>query len=266
MELRNVIDRARFRLGATSFVYPAGWVDNVERLAGRVRDIELLLFEAHGLPDDDEIAALARLASAGHSYTVHTPLSASLASLDPKRRARGVAEVVAAIERTRSLEPHGWIVHAYLGDAEGEPLPDDLERWRQRAARSLAAVADAAGHPRRICVETIDYDFDLIEPVVAELDLAVAWDIGHFYRDGVSWRSMLAHLDRVSVIQWHGTDPADRDHRSLRHVDRGRVRGLLEELVARDYRGVVTLEVFREDDFEESLAIVTRALESMEGS
>ncbi len=40
--------RLPFRLGATSFVYPAGWADNVERLIIEtpVRDVELLFFEA----------------------------------------------------------------------------------------------------------------------------------------------------------------------------------------------------------------------------
>jgi hypothetical protein len=40
----------KFTLGATSFVYPAGWLANVERLAARVDDVELLFFDPFG-PD-----------------------------------------------------------------------------------------------------------------------------------------------------------------------------------------------------------------------
>jgi len=65
-----------FRLGTTSFIYPATWSVNVERLAGRVDDVELLIFEAtrdRDLPDEAELAELAadqalRLAMTGSSY------------------------------------------------------------------------------------------------------------------------------------------------------------------------------------------------------
>lgn len=40
--------RAPFRIGATSFVYPDRWLGNVARLAGRVDDVEILLFEHAG--------------------------------------------------------------------------------------------------------------------------------------------------------------------------------------------------------------------------
>jgi hypothetical protein len=50
---------APFRIGTTSFVYPARWLANVERLAGRVDDVEILLFELAGdAPGPDELAAL----------------------------------------------------------------------------------------------------------------------------------------------------------------------------------------------------------------
>ncbi|MCX7010033.1 MAG: hypothetical protein NTY53_22795 [Kiritimatiellaeota bacterium] len=35
-----------FRVGVTSYVYPADILPNVERLAGRVDDVELVLFES----------------------------------------------------------------------------------------------------------------------------------------------------------------------------------------------------------------------------
>ena len=35
-----------FRLGTTSFIYPAGWAENVARLAPLVDEVELLFFES----------------------------------------------------------------------------------------------------------------------------------------------------------------------------------------------------------------------------
>ena len=204
-----------FRLGATSFVYPGDWRFNVERLAGRVGDIELLFFEAAGMPTPQEFAHLASLASAGHSYTVHTPLSASLASTD---------EVA----------------------------------WRARATRALAEIAARTGENQRLCVESLDYDYRLIAPVIEALDLGVAWDIGHDLRDGRTSEFMLTTLlPRLKVVQWHGTDPDDRDHRSLRFVPRADALAFLQALLDCNFDGVVTLEVFREADFEESLTIAS---------
>ena len=49
--------------------------------------------------------------------------------------------------------------------------------------------------------------------------------------------------------------PSGRDHRSLAHYPAAKARWVID-LLAERYRGVVTLEVFREADFEESLALV----------
>src|SRR5262245_24916638 len=180
---------AGFRLGATSYVVPAGWADNVERLRGLVSDVEILLFEAEGeggVPDAGECTRLARLRSeAGLSYSLHTPLGASLASADEARRAAGVALVLRAIEAARAFAPELCVVHVYFGECERDPEPPrDVAAFRARAARSLAALLQAGVPPARLCVELLDYDFGLIEPVVEQLGLSVALDIGHLERDG----------------------------------------------------------------------------------
>ncbi len=55
------------RLGTTSYIYPADIITNVRRLAGKVQDVELVIFEldegSNGLPDDDTIAELNALSA-----------------------------------------------------------------------------------------------------------------------------------------------------------------------------------------------------------
>lgn len=257
---------APFRIGTTSFVYherPAradgggSWLANVERLAGRVDDVEILLFEHGEGPDADEVAALAAWKPrADLSYTVHTPLDASLASEDADRRARSIDWVWDAIERGRPLAPEGYIVHVYLGDHEQDTAPADLAAWRRRAAASLEALLARGVAAAELCVETLDYDFAHLEPVIADLGLSVALDVGHLDRDGRDERAVIErNLHRTRAIQWHGVDRAGRDHRSLVHYPADKARWLIDALSER-YRGVVTIEVFREADFEESLALV----------
>jgi len=256
---------APFRIGATSFVYtdaatrarPDSWVANVERLAGRVDDVEILLFESAALPDPAEIAALAAWKPrADLTYTLHTPLDVSLASESAELRARSVDRVWAAIERARPLAPEGYIVHVYFGDREGDAPPVDRAAWRRRAQASLEAIVARGVAPELVCIETLDYDFAHIEPVISELGLSVAIDLGHLDRDARAERAVLErNLHRTRAIQWHGVDPTGRDHRSLAHYPAAKARWVIDQLIER-YRGVVTLEVFREADFEDSLAVI----------
>jgi len=72
------------RLGTTSYIYPADIITNVRRLAGKVQDVELVIFEpeecSSGLPDDGTIAELNSLgAEHGMTYIVHLPLGLGLA-------------------------------------------------------------------------------------------------------------------------------------------------------------------------------------------
>ncbi|HET6332273.1 MAG TPA: cobamide remodeling phosphodiesterase CbiR [Polyangiales bacterium] len=260
----------RFRIGATSFVYPAGWLANVERLAraparpARIEDVELLFFDPTGptgLPDAAEFAALRAQRALGLGYSVHTPLSASLASEDEARRCDGVSEVLRILEFCRPLEPDAYVIHVYHGDSEGGPRPSDLSAFRARATRSLEAIVASGVPAAQLCVEYLDYDLDLLSPVIEALDLSVALDVGHLLRDGRNWREILKrYLPRTKLVQWHGTAPGGRDHKSLAHVPRETARALIADLIAADYRGVLTLEVFNPEDFEESLSIVNGLL------
>lgn len=252
---------ARYRIGTTSFVHPAGWLENARRLAGRVQDVEILLFEAPtaaSAPGPDEIAALARLGrEAGLTWSVHAPLDIALASEDPARRRAGIEAVRRAVEITAPLAPHAVVVHLAPGEREGDPLPADPGSFRSRAIDSLREVLGVGLPPAALCLETLEYDFALAEPVVEELGLSVALDVGHLARDGVTFDAVLArNLGRTRVVHWHGTDPTGRDHRSLRHYPRPDAVRLVRALRAARWGGVITLEVFREADLDESLALL----------
>jgi sugar phosphate isomerase/epimerase len=239
------------RIGTTSCIWHDYMLPNVEKLAPLVDDVELLLFDVErDVPGAEEVSQLVRLKHEhALSYTLHTPLDASLASADDARRALGVDKVRRAIEWARPLEPLGHTVHVYLGDGERDAAPPaDLDAWRDRARRSLETLlADLPA--RALCVECIDYDFALIAPVVRALDLSVALDVGHLMRDG---RGL-----RAAVEEWlPGTRPDGRDHKSLTFAPRAELEWLLGTLAERQFGGVLTLEVFDAADLETSLALV----------
>jgi sugar phosphate isomerase/epimerase len=248
-----------FRIGTTSCIWHDYMLPNVEKLAPLVDDVELLLFDVErDVPCRDDVARMVALQREhGLSYTLHTPLDASLASADERRRALGLDKVRRAIDWARPLEPLACTVHVYLGDRERDPAAvSDLDAWRDRAHASLAVLAREVG-PRALSVETIDYDFSLIAPVVRALDLSVALDLGHALRDGRPLAPLVDEwLPRARVLQLHGTRADGRDHKSLALAPRADVAWLLATLTARQFGGVLTLEVFDASDFAESLALV----------
>lgn len=250
---------ARHLTGTTSFIHPAGWLENARRLADRVDDVEVLLFDPSGpggLPSAREIQGLVHLArETDLGYTVHAPLDLALGSADATRRRASVASVVEAARATAPLEARALVVHLVLGEREGGPPPADLGAWRRRAEGSLEEIL-AGGVPREtLCLETLDYDFALAEPVLDALGLSAALDVGHLARDGRPFDDVLArNLRRTRVVQLHGTAPGGRDHRSIRHYPRADAVRLLRALTGAGWDGVLTLEVFGEADLDDSLA------------
>lgn len=247
------------RIGTTSCIWHDYMLPNVVKLAPLVDDVELLLFDVErDVPGAADISQLVRLKHEhALSYTLHTPLDASLASADEARRALGVDKVRRAIAWARPLEPLAHTVHVYLGDGERDAAPPaDLDAWRDRACRSLETLL-AEVPARALSVECIDYDFSLIAPVVRALDLSVSLDVGHALRDGRALAPLVGEwLDRTRVVQLHGTRPDGRDHKSLAYAPRGAVEWLLGTLVERQFGGVLTLEVFDPSDLDASLALV----------
>ncbi|HYD41281.1 MAG TPA: cobamide remodeling phosphodiesterase CbiR [Anaeromyxobacter sp.] len=262
--------RARLRIGTTSFVHPAGWAENVRRLAGRVQDVELLVFERPGPagPSPAEIGEIAALGRAGGlTFSVHAPLDLALASADEVQREASVEAVLRTVELAAPLAPHAVIVH--VEEAPGAAAPDTAARaaWRERAEVSLRTLLAQGVPPRLLAVETLDARFEHVTPLVEELGLSVALDVGHLARDGVAFDTLLErHLARTRVIQWHGTEPGGRDHRSLRHYPRPDALRLLRRLDAAGWEGAITLEVFRADDLDDSLEVLAELRRAAPGS
>jgi sugar phosphate isomerase/epimerase len=253
--------RFPFRLGTTSYIIPADILPNAEFLAPLVDDIELVLFELDddsNLPDPPAVERLSALGREQHlSYTLHLPLDVRLGAPEKAVRQRSVAKCLAVFERTKPLAPRAAALH-FDWDGRGG-LPADLDGWRAALSRSVGELLAAGARPRDLCVETLGYPFEVVEPVVLEHDLSVCLDVGHLL---LRWQSPEAfldrHLARCRIVHLHGV-VGGKDHRGLAAFD----PGLLARLVARlsnegAAERIVSLEVFNQADFEESLAIMRR--------
>jgi len=251
--------RLAFRLGSTSYIYPADILPNVRRLAPFVDDVELVLFEVDGhsnLPSPDVVCALGRLSEAyGLTYTVHLPLDLRLASDDTWRHP-SVEKARRVIRSTRLLRPWAYIVHLDGTEIEDEPSvsPATLACWREQATRSLEVIAQEAGEPHLLAVENLEnYHPEAFLPLLDRLPIGLCADVGHFLKTGEPPLSYLrAHGERIRVLHLHGLRDG-RDHVGLALIPQGLLASLCDWLAVH-YRGVLTLEVFTKQDFFPSRA------------
>jgi len=238
------------RLGTTSYIYPADILPNVRLLAGKVDDVELVLFEIDeglsNLPDHQTVAELKRISSAtGMSYTVHLPVDLRLAGRD---NAASVDKALRVIESTSALEPYGYVVHLQ-GEVQGAVDP---ERELVNAVKALEALAAACMSPALLSVENLESQpAALLDAVLDATSVSCCVDVGHLWKRG---EDPVPHLERwlprTRVIHLHGV--GSRDHQRLSLISEARLDDVARVL-AGWYSGVVTLEVFNETDFLASM-------------
>jgi sugar phosphate isomerase/epimerase len=235
-----------FRLGSTSYVYPADILPNVERLAegGEVDDVELILFEVddgtNNLPDEATIHALRALAQEhALTYTVHLPLDLRLGA-DGSARHASLVKAEHVLKATAPLDPYAYVFHL---DWEGA----DRTGWQARAVRSLEMMSIWVPRPELLAVENLEgHPLDLLNLVLEAVPLSRTVDIGHLWKDGIDPLPVLeAWLPRTRVVHIHGL--RQRDHQSLAYVLPDRLDPVVGRLLG--FAGVVTLEVFGMDDF-----------------
>jgi len=252
----------RFRLGSTSYVYPADILPNVRRLAGIVDDVELVLFEVDeqsNFPDAETIAELQQLASLhGMSYTVHLPLDLRLGTSRQEERLISIEKALKVMRATRALEPWGYIVHLYGNEPREIDTPSAWAEWRRECVQALDPLIGEVSDGPLLCVENVEgYPLEKAVPILEKLPISLCLDVGHLWLDGLDplpyLRKYLAH---TRVIHLHGI--GERDHKSLALVPTEVLHAVLDELRRQDYRGVVTLEVFCQEDFFASQELVLR--------
>ena len=249
-----------FRLGTTSYIIPADILPNVRYLAGKVRDVELVLFEvddgASNLPSRGQIAEMCSIAADNDlTYTIHLPLDLRLAD-DGSSCHASLAKARRVIECTSELHPWAYVLHLDGKTVRNGATPEAMLRWQDQAVRSLEIVAGWTGSAEKLAVENLEgYPLDFHEPVLKRINASQTVDIGHLWFDDHDPVAYLrGALPRTRVIHIHGID--ERDHKSLAHVPVEKLRAVLDELVRAHYCGVLTIEIFSENDFLTSCAAV----------
>jgi len=252
--------RFPFRLGTTSYIIPDQIEPNVRALAPWVDDIELVLFESDeisNLPSEAEIATLADIAARYHlTYTIHLPLDTQFGSPDEEIRRSSVAKALRVFQLTAPLSPHAYIAHCH-GERRGETPAQNIAAWLARLDRSFSELLEAGMPAAQLAVETLDYPFEILLPLIEECDLAVCLDVGHLILAGRDPVAVLADLrNRCRVVHLHGVRER-RDHVDVAALAPGILAELYQQLLLPGGpECVVTLEVFDQAHFERSMQVL----------
>ena len=250
------------RLGTTSYIYPDEILPNVLKLADKMDDIELVLFEVddgpNNLPDKATLSRLCRTARENDvTYTVHLPIDLRLGD---DRNEYSVEKAVRVIRHTEPLSPHGFIIHLECSSGADSP---GVERFVRNSVNALQQLIPEVGSPERLCVENLESDTEpVIESVLHSLPVSACIDVGHLWKRGRNPGPYLdTWLPRARVVHLHGLKT--RDHQGLGSMPAAWVDDLTERLV-RGFDGILTIEVFRESDLIECLNVLAQSVERQE--
>ena len=247
-----------FSIGTTSFIYPDDYVPNIKMLGPYLENIELLLFESNhtdALPSKQVITELSCLAADFNlTYNVHLPTDISISSRDPRHQNRAVDTILSVVERVTPLSPTTLTLHVPYDESSLEP--ETVESWQERVIKNLGTIV-ANGIPgRHFSVENLDYPFDILAPIIAELDLAVCLDCGHLILRGDDLQTFFkTYSANITIIHLYGV-AQNHYHGPLDQLPKKIITATLNLLAK--FQGVVSLEVFSHPHLEASLKFLEK--------
>jgi sugar phosphate isomerase/epimerase len=253
-----------FRLGTTSYIVPDEIIPNIRHLAGKVDDIELVLFESDefsNLPTREEQEELDMLAREhGMTYSVHLPLDVYLGSPDRRERVRSVGKCLRVAEVVRTLPKSAFVLHFESGPGVDINTfrDDDSRRFLDSLRESAGMLLEQCGEPASsICVENLNYPYELVWPVVEEFGFSTTLDVGHLEYYGFPTADYLdRYLGNARVLHMHGST-GGKDHNSLCHMRREALAMVVDALgKCGGEPKVFTLEIFSGDDLATSLRVL----------
>jgi sugar phosphate isomerase/epimerase len=247
-----------FSLSTTSFIYPAGWAENVARLGRCFDEIELLFFEsryAGSLPSKREIRHLVQQADEHNiRYNIHLPVDIHLGAVSRQQRRRAVEALKKVFTLTAALPVSTHTLH--LTNPKENLQFQSVRHWQERIYDSLTQLLTWGVEATTLSIENIDYPFDWVAPIVDPLELAVCLDIGHLLNQGFDLEDHLSRWGpQVTIVHLHGAT-LGQDHLALDRLPNNHRQTVMTFLSG--FQGVVSLEVFNIDRLKRSVACLDK--------
>jgi len=246
-----------FRLGTTSFIYPAGYAENVKLLGPYIDAVEVLAFESRwpdSLPSEADIAELVRLGEEHDlCYNIHLPIDVSLCAPDTTSRKKAAEILDRFVQRFAPLNPTAYALHLPCDTT-------DLTAWGEAACDGIRRLLETGISPRLLAIETLDYPLEQAEPLITEFDLSVCMDMGHLFLYGFDVKDLFEKFqERISLIHLHGVKDG-RDHISLNQLPTEQVNTVRK--ILKHFTGTVSLEVFSYKHLAPSLDFLEKIMDT----
>ncbi len=246
-----------FSLGTTSFIKWDTWQNNILFLKDRVDFIQLLFLEdqpQHILPTLKDLDELIELKEQFNlRYSIHLPHRIQLSHPNEKLRINSTHRIQYILDYLKVLNPEYYVLHTYLYDMlNANSIAQQLENLGQ----SLELILPYVDNSRQLAVESLHFDFELLEPIIKKYDLAVVIDVGQAQRYKKDYLNYIeTFFENIVDIHIHGFD-GKKDHESLKNMSEHDLTHLLDMLIKKKYSKNMLLELFSEKNFEESMKIV----------
>lgn len=249
----------------------------------------------------DEVRQIASIADGeGVSVNIHLPAEHNFDTRESARRM--VDDVAMVMERVSCLQAHTFVLHINFPRLENRLLGAGLDKpqlSQEQAAyvhEALHELAALMPHPEQLALENLEaFPPSLWDRWLVDTAYSRCADIGHLWKDGWDPLQFLDDwLPRTRLIHLHGLKPRPnevvpdavaarelpvtetrrklqtlfgiypKDHTSLALMPPELVDGVMHTLWRSSYSGVVNLEMFREEDFIASHAVVMHSWERYE--
>jgi len=249
-----------FKLGTTSFIYPDDYIPNAAMLGPYVDEIELLIFESawpDSIPSIETIEKLGNIGKeSGLKYNIHLPTDVSLTDSDLKVREHGIKILRQVIERTSPLCPSTYTLHLPFNKKSDNDK--DIKKRLDNACKSIEKILLEGIKSSLISVETLDYPFDWIKPVICDLNLSICMDIGHLFLYNFDPEAFYnEHFDKISIIHLHGVRD-NQDHIALDKLSQERMQIAMK--ILKRFKGIVSMEVFSYKNLVPSLLLLDKEI------
>ncbi len=216
-----------------------------------------LIYVLPGILSPETISRLIELKQEKNiSYSVHLPLwGIEPAAFSPHIRKASVDSFVDVIEITKALEPLCWVLHptgALTVEFMNMGLPEFakgimMHQFTSYAANTIKETLERTNIPsRKLAVENIEYPFELMYPIIQQMDLSICFDTGHLLAGFSGQISVMEFIDkyydRIIELHLHDGKFPRIDHKPLGEYDLP-VRELLLKLLEKNFAGPLVYEL-----------------------
>ncbi len=253
------IIQSEFNIGTTSFIKKLGWADNIEYLKDKVDHIMLLFLENEGSCALPNIQELQRIKEITNQYSiplsVHLPHYIHLGSLSETQRVKSIDTVKSMIDfvQFNKLDIEYFVLHPDIYTKSTQPVK---QQSQENMYRSMKEIVTYLPTSRKIALETLYFDFDLLKEIITELNLSVIVDTGQNIRYGFDYIKYIKnYFPYIVDIHLHGFDGIS-DHHSLKCFDKLDLKKLFTLLRQLKYDKNLLIEVHSEEKLKESLTVL----------